>query len=237
MIEIEIEPPDDESHRLWSGLGDLVALLPAEWVLIGGLMVQLHALEQGVNDVRATADIDVLGQARPQGTLAAIDQALRDDGFAPDWPDADGYGHRYVRDGLVVDVVAPDGLKPSPTLGPGRVAVGVPGGSQALQRQEEVTVRLSGTAFSLRRPSLLGAILIKARSLMVHRDVESQREDLLLLLSVVPDPRAVAHELRPSERTWLRDARERLAFDRPGNVGPDRTRQARLALRLLAGED
>jgi hypothetical protein len=127
MIEINIDPSNDESRRLWSRLGDLVALLPPGWVLIGGLMVQLHALEWSVDDVRATTDIDVLGQARPQGALAAIDRALRRDGFTPDWPDADRYAHRYVRDALVVDVVAPDGMKHAPQLSPGRVAVEVPG--------------------------------------------------------------------------------------------------------------
>ena len=29
-------------------------------------MVQLHAIEHGVSDVRPTVDIDLLGQARPQ---------------------------------------------------------------------------------------------------------------------------------------------------------------------------
>jgi hypothetical protein len=98
MTEIDLNPPDDESRRLWSSVGDLVALLPADWVLIGGLMVQLHALEWDVEDVRATTDVDVLGQARPQGTLAAIDAALRHDGFTPDWPNADGYAHRLGED-------------------------------------------------------------------------------------------------------------------------------------------
>jgi hypothetical protein len=85
MIEIDLDPPDEESRRLWSSVGDLVALLPPGWVLIGGLMVQLHALGSGADDVRATTDVDVLGQARPQGALAAIDAALRRD---------DAYGHR-----------------------------------------------------------------------------------------------------------------------------------------------
>lgn len=235
MIEIDLKPQDDESSRLWSSVGDLVALLPADWVLIGGLMVQLHALESGAAEVRATTDVDVLGQARPQGTLAAIDQALRRDGFTSDWPDPDGFAHRYVREGLVVDVLAPDGVKPPPTIGPGRAAVGVPGGSQALARQEEVIVHVDGRSFRLRRPTLLGAILIKARSLMVHDDPEAQRNDLLMLLSLVQDPRTMAPELTNSERRWLKDARELLAFDRPANVGPDRTRRADLALRLLVG--
>ena len=72
---------------------------------------------------------------------------------------------------------------------------------------------------------------------MVHRDVESQREDLLLLLSLVQDPRAMAAELKTSERRWLHVARGRLAFDRPANVGLHRLRQAMLALRVLVGGD
>jgi hypothetical protein len=233
MTEIVVEPADDASRRLWSSVGDLVALLPADWVLIGGLMVQLHAFELGVNDVRATVDVDVLGQARPPGTLAAIDEALVREGFRDEPPDLDGYAHRYERDGLIVDVLAPDGVRPAPALGRGRAAVGVPGGSQALARQEEVTVRVDGRSFTLRRPTLIGAILIKARSLMVHNDSESQREDLLLLLSLVEDPRSMANDLRASERKWLRAAEERLAFDRPANVGAVRVRRARQAFRLL----
>jgi hypothetical protein len=31
-------------------------------------------------------------------------------------PDLDGYGYRYERDGVVVDVLAPDGVKPPPAL-------------------------------------------------------------------------------------------------------------------------
>jgi hypothetical protein len=233
MSEIDVEPADDESRRLWSSVGDLVALLPEDWVLIGGLMVQLHAFERGVLDVRATKDVDVLGQARPQGALAAIDAALQREGFTDVPPDLDGYARRYERDGLIVDVLAPDGVKPAPALGRGRVAIGVPGGSQALARQEEVTVRRGGRAFMLRRPTILGAILIKARSLMVHHDPDAQREDLLLLLSLVDDPRAMAEELRASERRWLRAAEQRLDFDGLANVGADRVRRARLAYRLL----
>jgi hypothetical protein len=108
MIVIPVEPPDEAGRGLWSTVGDLVELLPADWVLIGGLMVQLHAFELGVEDMRATTDIDVLGQARPPGALTAIDAALAGDGFVAHWPDFDGYAHRYVRDGLVVDVLAPD---------------------------------------------------------------------------------------------------------------------------------
>ena len=51
-------------------------MLPPDWTLVGGLMVQLHALEHDMDDVRVTVDIDVLGEARPPGALPAIDQVL-----------------------------------------------------------------------------------------------------------------------------------------------------------------
>jgi hypothetical protein len=203
-------------------------------VLIGGLMVQLHALEHGITDVCLTRDIDVLGQGRPPGALMAIDEVLR--GFEPVGPDIDGFAHRYVRGELIVEVLAPDGLNPAPELGGGIKAVGVPGGTQALQRSEVVTVSVDGEEFELRRPTLLGAILIKARSIMRHADPEARREDLLLLLSLVDDPRATAVELKKSERRWLRQAADRLDLEGRALLDGVAVRNARLAYRILVSE-
>jgi hypothetical protein len=69
--------------------------------------------------------------ARPPGTLSAIHAALCREGFELLGPDLDGYAHRYERAGLLVDVLAPDGINPPPDLGTGLKAIGVPGGSQA----------------------------------------------------------------------------------------------------------
>jgi hypothetical protein len=83
----------------------------------------------------------------------------------------------------------------------------------------------------LRRPTLLGAILIKACWLMVHRDPDAQREDLLLLqLSLADDPRAMAAELRKSERGWLRKAEPRVKFERtlPDRRGGAAARSSRV---------
>lgn len=233
MIEIIIDAADPSTLQLWRAVAELTERLPAGWVLIGGLMVQLHAIEHGVVDVRPTRDIDVLGQARPRGALAAINAALRNDGFALHYPDLEGYGYRYERNELIVDVLAPDGLKPPPTLGGGVTAVGAPGGTQALERSEEVFVRVGDRGFHLRRPTLLGAILIKARSLMVHDDPASQREDLLRLLSLIAEPRELAAELRDTERRWLRQAEERLDLQAPSLLIADLQRRAELAYRLL----
>ncbi len=35
MREVPLDPPDGESRRLWSSVGELVDMLPAGWILIG----------------------------------------------------------------------------------------------------------------------------------------------------------------------------------------------------------
>jgi hypothetical protein len=65
-MTIDVTAAGRESVALWRHVADVAELLPGQWVLVGGLMVQLHALEHGASDVRVTRDIDVLAQARPQ---------------------------------------------------------------------------------------------------------------------------------------------------------------------------
>jgi hypothetical protein len=233
MTEIDIDIDDEQTVRLWAAVGDLAERLPGAWTLIGGLMVQLHAIEHGITDVRPTLDIDILGQARPQGALRAIDAALRHEGFELAGPDLDGYAHRYERHGLIVDVLSPDGIKPPPILRSGLKAIGVPGGSQALSRSETVTVTVADRSFELCRPTLLGALLIKARSLMAHRDPETQRVDLLRLLALIEDPRETATALRTTERKWLRAAAQRLNPTGASPLDAETMRRATLAYRLL----
>jgi hypothetical protein len=138
-----------------------------------------------------------------------------------------------MRGNLTVDVLAPDGLDPPPTLDGKVKAIGVPGGSQALARAETVAVRIGERRFVLRCPVLLGAVLLKARSLLVHDDPETQRDDLLRLLSLVEDPRAMAAEVSRSERRWLQRAAPRLAVDHPANLSAADMRRARQSLQLL----
>jgi hypothetical protein len=96
-------------------------------------------------------------------------------------------------------------------------------------------VSVDGRDFELRRPTLLGAILIKARSLMKHADPEAQREDLLRLLALVEDPRAMAADLGRRERQWLRDAEPRLDFGAYAMLDPALVRRAEQAFRLVVG--
>ena len=61
---------DDE---LWDALIELSDVGPGEWTRIGGQMVFLHAIEQGVIPPRVSTDLDVLVSARITGRpLAAF---------------------------------------------------------------------------------------------------------------------------------------------------------------------
>jgi hypothetical protein len=126
-------------------------------------------------------------------------------------------GYRFELDGEIVEVLGPDGLKNDPRTLPGLTTFQVPGGTQALRRTKVVLVSLRGAPpVAVRRPSLLGAILIKARVVAKQREEKfaSDREDLIRLLSYVEDPRGLARDeqLKASEKQWLRDVEGLLEF-------------------------
>jgi hypothetical protein len=117
----------------------------------------------------------------------------------------------------------------------------VPGGTQALNRSEIVMVSVNREpAVAMRRPSLLGAILIKARVVAKKRKkkFDSDRQDLILLLSLIDDPRTLASEgdLKKSERKWLLNIEEKIGFSDPVLLDlfpPEALTRATQAFRLL----
>lgn len=235
---VRIAPEDPETANLWGDFGRLVAqVLPAEWTLVGGLMVQLLAYEAGETGVRATTDIDILGDARQRASVEKIAQALHSDGFVLEAPSpTDGISHRWRRGSLIVDLLAPDGLRGDPPMLGGVRTIQIPGGSQALARTETVEVEIDGAIVQVRRPTLLGALLIKARSILVHADPDAQRADLVLLLSLIEDPRATAEQLKGREQSWLCKCEAQLGLEDPILMAPFprlRVQRARLAYRLL----
>lgn len=62
----------------WPSVAEVASALSSEhWTLVGGLMVQMHALRHGVDAVRPTNDIDILvhvetGSGRPAKVAAAL---------------------------------------------------------------------------------------------------------------------------------------------------------------------
>ena len=80
-FRFKVAPADAEARNLWSELGRLASrVLPKGWTLVGGLMVQLHAFEAGTSGVRATTDIDILGNSRVRTDFEKIARALSEDG-------------------------------------------------------------------------------------------------------------------------------------------------------------
>jgi hypothetical protein len=235
---VKVLPGDPESASLWGHFGRLASqVLPEGWTLVGGLMVQLHAYEAGDTGVRVTTDIDILGDAR-QHAVEKIARALDADGFLLDPPSSiNGTSHRWRRGELVVDLLAPDGLRSDPAIAGSTRTVQIPGGTQAIQRTETIDVEIDGVLVQVRRPTLLGAVLIKARAILVHADPDAQRADLVLLLSLIADPRQAAGDLKGSERTWLHKCDQQLGLNDPLLMAPfprTRVQRASLAYALLA---
>ncbi len=120
---IRVDPVTPEAQRLWSTALELAEALGAErqWSLIGGLMVQLHAHEHD-DDLRPTADIDLLGAARkPPAMTEQIAALLAEKGGEVAMPprSAPGLGYRFELDGDIVEVLGPDGSKSDPKTLPG----------------------------------------------------------------------------------------------------------------------
>lgn len=167
---VRIEPSSEEAGRLWRTALSLAQEFgqSTEWALIGGLMVQLHAAEhQG--DSRLTDDVDFLGEARRAPSMTPrIARTLEDRGaemMMPPRP-SEHLGYKFELDGEIVEVLGPDGLKADPKTIGKYTTFQTPGGTQALRRAEVVMVSLGGQpGVAMRRPNLLGAILIKARAL------------------------------------------------------------------------
>lgn len=226
---------DDE---LWETLIDLSAVRPGEWTLIGGQMVFLHAIEHGANPPRVSTDLDVLVNARIDGSpIAALASHLERLGFEQDGISPDEIAHRYRRRRVSIDVLAPDGLGERTdltTTPPGRT-LQVPGGTQAIARTELLPVATSERTGYVPRPSLLGAIVGKALAISVDDVPNAQRLDFVFLLSLVDEPFEMAGQLTTKDR---RRIRKRAALSDPAHrvwrqLDPAARDRAQATLRIL----
>jgi hypothetical protein len=204
---IEVPELGDGNHETWAVLATLAAHAPAPWTLIGAQMVGAHAWLRGRNPLRATRDADVLVDARAVAhATAAFSEALEAEEFELDQPSRSGQGFRFRRRGVVIDVLAPDGLGARArlvTLGRAHT-VAVPGGSQALGRSDHQPMRSRDVDGVVPIPNLLGALLITVRAIAVDDAPSDKRKDAAFLLSLVEDPVLLDEEIETNERGWLR---------------------------------
>lgn len=233
-----LRPLDDQSKRIWQMIIEVSRHQRRGWTLIGAQMVALHGFEHGRVPGRSSLDADLLVDVRMvQDGIEHLSHTLLGLGFEFEGVNAEGVGHRFRRNTAeLIDVLAPDGLGARTsvtTVRPART-VSVPGGGQALGRSELVEVSLDDAVAEVPRPSLLGAILLKARAVEVDDVPDQQRRDLAFLLSLVPDPRVLLREIKPTERRWLRRRKDLL--DRGSSTwnALDDADTAHTALRILA---
>ena len=192
--------------RPWPDVAELAAAVPvAAWTLIGGLMVQLHAVAAGLPVVRPTNDVDVLLHVETgRGRAAEVARALEELGYelAPGIDPRTGTAHRFVRgqavvdlvgsgvEPSVVDVLAADHAPPS-TLEQfrGYDLVQVEGGTQALRRTVFAELEISGSARTrVSVPDAFGALILKAAAHKTDaRDRDRHLTDAAVLLACV-DP-------------------------------------------------
>jgi hypothetical protein len=223
---------------LWDTLSELTELRPGEWTLIGGQMVYLHAIEHAATPPRVSTDLDVLVNARiATGGVAGFVAAIELRGFGLEGTSPGGLAHRYRRDGVSIDILAPKGLGPRTNLtttSPGRT-LEVPGGTQALTRTESLSIHTTTATGQVPRPSLLGAIIAKAEAVDVDDAPDAQRLDLAFLLSLVEEPLDLASRMTPKDRRRLRARTELTDAERPTWRGlpPAQRDRARAPFALL----
>ncbi|MFQ5743956.1 MAG: hypothetical protein ACE5HV_10255 [Acidobacteriota bacterium] len=231
---------DERTTELWKALIELAGERSQGWTLVGAQMVFLHALEHGEEPLRSSVDLDVVVNVRlmPKG-IASFGRTLEELGYEFDGANVAGIGHRFVRGPVRIDLLAPDGLgeKTDVLTVAGARTVMVPGGSQALRRTELLEIGVGGNTGKVRRPNLLGAILLKARAVEVDDVPDDQREELCFLTSLIRDPIEMASELSSPEKRWLRRRQELLDPTHPAWRRIRAPEDGRLAMRILIGAE
>lgn len=202
----------------WVLLLELGEVAGNDWLLLGGQMMYLLAVETSVALPRPTVDVDVVidVRARPQGTRW-LSTWLIDRGFSFEQPSADEVGTRFTRPSssglVVVDVLAVEGLGDRAdilTRPPARTVM-VPGSAQAFRRAETIEVAVACATGEqrtgrVRRPSALGALIAKAAAtgLAVRANPMRDWQDAALALAMLADPLADRATLTKSDHRHLR---------------------------------
>lgn len=203
---IEIPEMGDDTHAMWKLLLEMQADLDVEWTLIGAQMVQLHGFRLRRSPTRPSRDADVLVECRLVAGTELVSTWLLGRGLELDGISPDGIGHRFVAGNVSIDVLAPDHLGERAslvTLAPART-IQVPGGRRALTSSCDFDVRSRNRTGKIPAPSLAGALVAKARAVVVDDLPEAQRRDLAFLLSLASlEIREVLRDLDDRDRYHL----------------------------------
>lgn len=188
----QISVPPTSTRGPWPLLVELARLLPAgSWTLIGGLMVQLHALRAGIPHGRATDDVDALLHIETGATTyREAARLLTGAGIEPEQAlHRDAKQHRFRRGRDVIDVLVADHAAPSVFIARAvPQAVQAPGGTRALRNTVNAVLSVDGEAVSISLPDEFGALVLKASAYVAdRRDRDRHLEDLTTLLAAQTD--------------------------------------------------
>ncbi len=218
MISLPDMPKEQTAS--WLALLELYETLPNHWTLIGGQLVHLHCAERGRFPERPTNDADTVIDVRANPTfLRTFTQALEDIGFRSAGVSADGRQHRWKRGDASIDVLLPEGVGERArerTGATGSPTLSTEGGTQALHRSEVVAVTVAGRQGFVRRPNLVGALVVKAAAHTNVGDWDSRRHrrDFLALAGLVTAADFAGETLSQKDRSPLRNMMGAIAIDR-----------------------
>ena len=200
-----IHEPVGSWRQPWPQVFELAAVLPLNrWALIGGLMVQAHALAADIDTTRVTLDVDatvrlhagVFSYAEAASELAMLGYHL---------DESTRLTYRFRRGTEIVDLMVPDHERPAPRHAR-REVMPVAGGAQAMGRLQLMEFQRNGeTTISVPVPTVHGALILKAAAHMVDsRDRDRHLLDAITLLACIVDIDPIISDLRGSDRTRLR---------------------------------
>lgn len=181
---------DDDLLPPWSTVFDVIEATDTDdWVLVGGLMVQLHARRAGIPPPRATKDVDLVADvAANHSSVTSIASALTRIGFEPIVPFSRKEPvYRFQRNREQVDMMVadhlPSQLKPRIMMRP---AFAVTAGEQSLRRRDTFVVTSTTRTVTLGVPDVLGALIGKgAASIVDSRDPGRHLDDAAVLLASI----------------------------------------------------
>lgn len=208
MIVLPPMPPEQTAS--WLGLLELSERRPSGWTLVGGQLVHLHCAERFETAVRPTNDADTVIDVRADpAMLASFTAALVDIGFVAAGISAEGLQHRWSRGDASIDVLLPEGVGERArrrTGVTGSPTLSTAGGTQALERSATVRVTVAGRQGSIRRPTLVGALVGKAAALENSGDPARgrHRRDFLVLVRLLTARDFRDEELTTKDRRRLR---------------------------------
>lgn len=229
---LQIEEPAGGWREPWPRVFEIAGALPLErWALVGGLMVQTHALAAQIETTRVTLDVDATVRIEAGiFTYAEAAAALIQLGYALDRSTRLAY--RFTRGPDVVDLMVADHERPPPRHAR-REVMPVTGGKQALDRLQLAVFQSDASQVQVPIPNLHGALVLKAAAHLVDsRDRDRHLLDSVTLLACIVDGGSIIEQLRGSDRSRLRHL-VRAFDDHPLVVAQAPSDTATLARRTL----